>query len=251
MYSSTYASNRIESATLATDVASTRTLKLSSHDLTIGTTSRHYHVLQLMDKVILLPYFELCYVDLICLWDFGPGYPPLSNCDRVSVKKISKTRYPHYGTHRVDYKNLLFVHTRRDNGKYELRRCIINLGERAYSSPHLNCFYPGACRSDLRPINEFLKRPLKVLTFGDPVFVLPAFTTAYVVGFLQPSEEHPERKVVLSPITLQKPLTQVIEWYSVPLDQVLFLQTYWREWREEPVWKVLLAVDFRGVKDGF
>ena len=247
MYDVTYHSNRTETYYESGELPIDRTLNINRDDFLIGVNNRYSHVLTRHDKVLLLPDFVLCVV-----WDIqNPNGERGPKCIQVAKIQLA-TGQPFIFHHTfVSYTKLLFPQVRKDNKLTELRHCTVNWGERNSSSPHLTGFYPGSGSSDLKFKNEFLKRPLKVLSIGDPVFLLPEFKVVYFVGLWRSSDrcyDKTSEDIVLSKKAWDRnPATRFNRWFRVPLDRVLYLQTYHRPntGRAHTDWKVLLKVDFR------
>ena len=234
MFSTIYNTNLIEPPR-DTSVPYAPLFGVSESDFRIGTDNRNFHLARPEDKVIVLPDFERGIIRY-------PTDPRVHYSGRVVTENLlnqeSRTLLPIFFLDRkkpttewVPFWKLLVSHIRRDQVS-ELREVIFTDGWGALGSP------------DLPFSDEFLLRPLKQLTKGDPVFILPDFDKKYV---LQTSQD-PEFLWLTDISFCAKPVPGGTECYKVPYHSVRFLQTYQCEWKREGVeTKVLLAPNFRGV----
>ena len=232
MFTTTYNANVIEPPH-DSSVPYPPLLGISESDFHIGTDNRNYHYPRPEDKVIVLPDFERGIFR-------HPTDPQVHHSPREVAQNLryqgSWTLLPIYFPERnnpttkwIPYWHLLVSHVREDQVS-ELRRVII--------------VDDWGTLPDLPFTDEFLLRPLKQLTRGDPVFVLPEFKKQYVLD----SSCHSEF-IWLTDIPFRaKPVPSGTECFKVPLKIVRFLQTYQCPWKPEgSETKVLLAPNFRGV----
>ena len=232
MFSTTYNTNCIEPPH-DSSVLYAPFFGVSESDFRIGTDNRNYHLARPEDKVIVLPDFERGIIRHPV--DPRVNYPP-----RIHRKNLlyqdSRTLLPIFFPDRskpttewIPYWKLLVSHVRKDQDS-EPREVIYTDGS--------------GTNPDLPFSDEFLLRPLKQLTRGDPVFLLPDFDKKYVLESSDDSEF-----LWLTDIPFRaKPVPDDTQCYKVPCKFVRFLQSYECDWK--PVGtetKVLLAPNFRGV----